>query len=133
MFFVGLHLLGAEVPFVEFGLFMVRAVNTALVLGFLLALLAYQLFNWGVFSRDIRQQLFFESQMATVMSAGAAVCLCADCFGSAVSELITFQANQVSVVTRVMMHYVRVVAIALLVDATPHASFLLSVRPALLA
>ena len=42
MFFVGLYLLGAEVPFVEFGLFMVRAVDTALVLGFLLALLANQ-------------------------------------------------------------------------------------------
>ena len=72
MFFIGLHLLGAEVPFVEFGLFMARAVDTALVLGFLLALLAYQAFNRGVLPQDILQQLAFESPMATVMSAGAA-------------------------------------------------------------
>ena len=133
MFFVGLHLLGAEVPFVEFGLFMVRAVNTALVLGFLLALLAYQAFNRGMLSQDVLKQFGFKSPMATVMSAGAAEHLCAVWFGTAVSELVTLQANKVSVITRVMVHHVRVVAIALLVDATSHTSLRLFVPPALLA
>ena len=70
--------------------------------------------------------------MATVMSAGAAVRLCAVCFGSAVSELVTLQANKVFVFTRVIVHHVRVVAIALLVAATPHTSLRLFVPPALL-
>ena len=71
--------------------------------------------------------------MATVMSAGAAVRLCAVCFGTAVSELITLQANKVSVFTRVIVHHVRVVAISLLFDATPHTSLRLFVPVASLA
>ena len=68
------------------------------------------------------QQVSVKGQMSTIMSGSAAECLCAVVLIAAVTELVTIQTHQPSVVMHVMVHHVGVIAISPLDDTTPRTS-----------
>ena len=70
-------------------------------------------------SQEVAKQLGLESVVATVMTASATERLCAMSLVAAVTELVTIQAHKISVMSRVMMDYLWVEAIATFADTTP--------------